>query len=254
MLKLGRRELVQVALGGALLCGALLGTAESRKKASKAAPAPAAAEEIAIEGIAGQLDAPACERVLAKSQPGLKKCYDDVASRMYFLSGHVEFKLFIGTDGKAKKIITQRSNVGSYEVEHCLLQTLAKLEYPAAKGGLGEITYPMDFAGRGPLGSWGREQIGENLDKEKKKLLGCQSKAKKPKGTEKFASAEETRLTMYVAPGGQVAAVGFSSPKEPLDEAVTACLDKKARELKLADPLGKIVKIEYSLGARGDDE
>jgi hypothetical protein len=59
---------------------------------------------------------------------------------------------------------------------------------------------------------------------------------------------------MYVAPGGQVAAVGFSSPKDPLDEGVVACLDTKARQLKLADPLGKIVKIEYSLGGSNDSE
>lgn len=252
MLVRGQRQVVQVALGGLLLCGALLGTAESKKKVVKPAPAPAA-EDMAVEGIAGQLDAPACERVLEQAKPDLKKCYDEVASRMYFLSGHIELKLFIGTDGKAKRIITQKSNVGSYEVEHCLVQTLQKIEYPAAKGGLGEITYPMDFAGRGPLGVWGREQVAENLDKEKKKLLTCQSKAKKG-GTERRAHIEELRLTMYVAPGGQVAAVGFSSPKDPLDEGVTACLDTKVRQLKLADPLGKIVKIEYSLGGPNDSE
>ena len=62
------------------------------------------------------------------------------------------------------------------------------------------------------------------------------------------------RLTMYVAPGGQVAAVGFSSPKEQLDEGVSACLDTKVRKLRLADPLGKIVKIEYSLSGQNDGE
>ncbi len=253
MWMLGRRAVVQVALGGVLLCGALLGTAESRKKA-KPAPPPAVTEEMAVEGIAGQLDAAACLNLLEQSKADLKKCYDDVSSRMYFLSGHIELKLFIGTDGKAKRIITQKSNVGSYEVEHCLVQTLGKLAYPPAKGGLGEITYPMDFAGRGPLGAWGREQIAENLDKEKKNLLGCQSKAKKPAGNDKRAMAEEMRLTMYVAPGGQVAAVGFSSPKDQLDDGVTACLDTKVRKLRLADPLGKIVKIEYSLSGQNDGE
>lgn len=250
----GFRELGMMALWGGLLCGALLGTAESRKKAPKPAAAPTVAEEMAIEGIAGQLDAPACERVLQKSQPDLKKCYEDVASRMIFLSGHIELKLFIGTDGKAKRVITQKSNVGSYEVEHCLMQTLAKIDYPPAKGGLGEITYPMDFAGRMPLGSWGAEQVAEQLDKEKKKLLGCQGKAKKPKPGERFAHVEAMRMTLYVGPGGQVVAAGFSSPKDPLDEGVTACLDTKARSLRLADPLGKIVKVEYSLGAGADSE
>ena len=117
---LGRRAVVQVALGGVLLCGALLGTAESRKKA-KPAPPPVVTEDMAVEGIAGQLDAAACLNLLEQSKADLKKCYDDVSSRMYFLSGHIELKLFIGTDGKAKRIITQKSNVGSYEVEHLSL-------------------------------------------------------------------------------------------------------------------------------------
>lgn len=253
MLRLGKWQLVQMALGGALLCGALLGTAESKKK-PKPAPPPPAAEEMAIEGIAGQLDAAACLAVLETNKAQLKKCYEDVSSRLRFLSGHVELKMFIGTDGKAKRIITQKSNLGAYEVEHCLVETLANISYPPAKGGLGEITYPMDFAAMIPSTPLSRDQASEQLDKEKKKLLGCASKAKKPKGNEKFAAIDAVKMTGYVAPGGQVASVGFSSPKEPLDEAVTACLDGKARGLRLPDPLGKIVKFEYSLGSADDGE
>lgn len=253
MLRLGKWKLVQMALGGALLCGALLGTAESKKK-TKAAPPTPHAEEMAIEGIAGQLDAPGCLAVLEASKAQLKKCYEDVSSRLRFLSGHVELKMFIGTDGKARRIITQKSTLGSYEVEHCLVASLAKLSYPPAKGGLGEITYPMDFAAMIPSTPLSADQAAEQLDKEKKKLLACSAKAKKPQGPDKFAPLEAVKMTGYVAPGGQVAAVGFSSPKDPLDDGLVACLDSKARSLKLPDPLGKIVKFEYPLGAAADGE
>ena len=49
----GKRQVVQVALWGLLLYGAFVGTAESKKKVAKPAPAPVA-EDMAVEGIAGQ--------------------------------------------------------------------------------------------------------------------------------------------------------------------------------------------------------
>lgn len=233
-----------------LLCCALLGTADSRKKTAKKPPAAQAqTEDMAIEGIAGQLDASAVLAVLENNKTQLKKCYEDVSSRLRFLSGQIEIKLFIGTDGKAKRVITQKSNLGAYEVERCVVETLTSIAYPAAKGGLGEITYPMAFAGMIPATPLTADQGAEQIEREKKKLWACTAKAKKGKPPERLAPLESMRMTMYVAPGGQVASVGFSSPKEPLDQGLTACLDSKARNLKLPDPLGKVVKFEYSFGS-----
>ena len=83
----------------------------------------------------------------------------------------------------------------------------------------------------------GREQASENNSTRKEKAAELRCKAKN-RGNERFAAIEAVKMTGYVTPGGQVASVGFSSPKDPLDEAVTACLDSKARSLKLPDPLG----------------
>lgn len=250
-----RNGLCRFSLVSVLVFGAVFGTAGtaiSRKKPAKPTPAPAQAEDMAIEGIAGQLDAPAVLSVLEKHKAQLKKCYEDVSSRLRFLSGHIEIKLFIGTDGKARHVITQKSNLGSYEVEKCLVDSLGNVDYPAAKGGLGEITYPMDFAGMVPTTQLPSDVAEEQIGKEKKKLLVCADKAKKGKSTDRVAPIDAMRMTVYVAPGGQVASVGFSSPKEPLSQPIADCLFGKVRNLKLPDPLGKVVKFEYPL-CRNDD-
>ena len=73
-------------------------------------------------------------------------------------------------------------------------------------------------------------------------------KAKKPKAGDKVAAVGAMHATLYVGPGGQVTAVGFSA-EDPIDDGVARCLRDKIQAARLDDPLGKMVKASVDLGA-----
>ena len=84
------------------------------EKSQSRPPASARSGRMAIEGIAGQRCCGVSCGAGDKTKPS-SKSVTRMSSRLRFLSGHVELKMFIGTDGKAKRIITQKSNLGAYE-------------------------------------------------------------------------------------------------------------------------------------------
>lgn len=197
-------------------------------------------------GLVGQLDAPACEKVLREAAPEVKKCYEEAASRLFYLGGRIEAKLTIGPSGQPRAVALTQSTVGSYEVERCIVTALNKLRFPPPKGGDGELTYPVEFAAKTPVGSFSEQQVLGKLDVAK--LKPCQGKAKKPKAGDKTAAVSAMRATLYIGPGGQVTAVGFAA-EDPIDDGVARCLQGKIQAARLDDPLGKMVKASVDLGA-----
>jgi hypothetical protein len=202
--------------------------------------------QVSGSGLGGQLDAPACEKVLREAAPEVKKCYEDAASRLFYLGGRIEAKLTIGASGQLRAVALTTSTVGSYDVERCITTALGKLRFPPPKGGDGELTYPVEFAAKTPVGSFSEQQVLGKLDVAK--LKSCQAKAKKPKAGDKTAAVGAMRATLYVGPGGQVTAVGFAAD-EPIDDGVAKCLRDKIQAARLDDPLGKMVKASVDLGA-----
>lgn len=244
-----RALVVATALGSLLGLG--LGAAVAgpvRDSADKTAPSKAApgGDGMQIAGLMGQLDAPLCEKVLREAAPAVKKCYEEASSRLFYLGGRLEAKLIVGAGGEPRSIALTTSTVGSYEVERCILTALGKLRFPPPKGGDGEMTYPVEFSAKSPVGSFTEAQVIDKLGAAK--LKTCQAKAKKPRPGEKHAGVGDIRATLYVGPGGQVTTVGFAAD-EPIDDAVAKCLQSKIQATRLEDPLGKMVKVSVDLGA-----
>ena len=202
--------------------------------------------QVSGSGLVGQLDAPACEKVLREAAPEVKKCYEEAASRLFYLGGRLTAKLTIGASGQPRTVALTQSTVGSYEVERCIVTALGKLHFPPPKGGDGELTYPVEFAAKTPVGSFSEQQVLGKLDVAK--LKPCQAKAKKPKAGDKIAAVGAMHATLYIGPGGQVTAVGFSA-EDPIDDGVARCLRDKIQAARLDDPLGKMVKASVDLGA-----
>lgn len=230
------------------LAGAGYSTARGEGKGKAAAPAAALpAEGMQVEGIVGELDSGGCERVLAAHKDEIKKCYAAATERLFYLGGRMELKLRIGPNGQPRSVAMVSSSVGSYEVEHCVTTVLHKLHFPPPKGGDGELTYPVEFAARTPVGAWTADKVATEL--KQAKLTGCIGR--KPHPGERLATVGAMRATLYVGPGGKVTSVGFSA-EEPIDEKIALCVANKARAVQLADPLGKMVKVSYDLGGGGE--
>jgi hypothetical protein len=227
----------------AAFVGARDGLAGKNAKGKPAATAKPASNEMEVEGLTGELDAASCEKLLAEKQPDFRKCYDAVATEKFYLNGRMRMKLLIGPGGQPKSVALQESTLGSIEIESCVVDTLLKLHFSPPKGGDGELSYPLAFSGRAPVGSWEPERIAEGLKKKRAALLSCKGKAKK--GAH-LAAFEDLRMTLYVGPGGKVTSAGFSA-LQPIDAKLASCVAQKALTLELDDPLGQMVKVSYDM-------
>ncbi len=241
-------------VGMALLLGAA-GTSVAgagEKGASRTPPAAAAArggDPMQVEGIVGELDTAGCDKALGFCQPEIKKCYEEVSERLFYLGGRLQLKLRIGPSGLPRSVAMTQSTLGNYEVEHCIIAVLQKTRFPQPKGGDGELTYPVEFAARTPVGVWAPDKVAAEL--KQAKLTSCSGR--KPKAGERLAAAPNIRATMYVGPGGKVTSVGFSA-EEPIDDKLASCVAGKVRALQLEDPLGKMVKVSCVLDGRAEGE
>lgn len=228
------------------LCGTGLSHPSGENKSNKAAAAAAAKTSeggMQVEGIVGELDSGGCEKVLLAHHDEIKKCYAEATERLFYLGGRMELKLRIGPSGLPRSVAMVSSTVGNYEVEHCVTTALHKIHFPPPKGGDGELTYPVEFAARTPVGAWTPDKVATEL--KRAKLGSCIGR--KPHPGEKLAAVSAMRATLYVGPGGKVTSVGFSA-EEPIDDKIAGCVANKARAVQLDDPLGKMVKVSYDLG------
>jgi outer membrane biosynthesis protein TonB len=236
----------------ALLCagGALTAAGAAPKAASKVAPAAPAkgSDGMQIEGTVGELDSAACEKVLQEHRETVKKCFESVSERLFYLGGHIEVKLRIGASGQPSAVAMVASSLGNYEVEHCVTSTMHKLRFPPPKGGDGELSVPFDFAAHTPVGAWPPDKVAGELGRAK--LKSCS--ARKPHAGERLATAASVQVTLYIGPGGKVTSVGFAAP-EPIDDKMASCMANKVKALQLDDPLGKMVKVSYDLGGGGGE-
>ena len=241
-------RLKTVALVAGLLCGIGAATPGGAKERA-AKPAAAAGDGMQIEGVVGELDATQVEKTLTEGRAELRKCYEDISGRLFYLGGKMEVKLLIAQTGKARSVAMLRSTVGSYEVERCVVSLMQKMAFPQPKGGDGELTFPVEFAARTPVQAWQSDKIADAVHKALPTWKSCQSKGRKPKAGEKSAGVASIRATLYVGPGGQVTSAGFSA-NDPIDDKVAGCLLDKVLALRLDDPLGKMAKVSYDLGAQ----
>lgn len=206
---------------------------------------PAAEAGMQIEGGAGELDAAQVEALLRARQPEVRKCYDEVAQRLWYVGGRVALKFKVGAGGVARSIAVTESTLGSYEIEHCMTSLFKKVTFPSPKGGDGELSYPVDFAAKSRVAEWPAAKVASVFadKKAQAQLKGCEPK-KKPKPGEKVAPLSSVRATLYVGPGGHVTSVGVSAA-EPISDAMASCLVKKIAALQFDDPLGQMTKVSY---------
>jgi outer membrane biosynthesis protein TonB len=72
-------------------------------------------------------------------------CYEPGRKRNPKLRGKVIVKLTINTDGSAKPVVNQNSNLEDPEVIACVIRTVKSLRFPKPVEGSVTVTYPFIF-------------------------------------------------------------------------------------------------------------
>jgi hypothetical protein len=186
----------------------------------------AAAQEIRVEDGLGSLDPALVQHAIEAAGPDLQACYQNGSGGLRYVGGHVEVVVRVDRAGHIKRALVEASDLGSWEVERCLLGVAHKLPLPRPKGGDGVVRIPLDFQPSTPPG----EMSDAELRDAAAKLKGIYRCAGAPKSVP---------VTLYVAAGGAVTSAGFAGG---VGEKWGDCALARAKAVRMADPLGRVLK------------
>jgi hypothetical protein len=205
-------------------------------------PAADADDEIKVSGTLGTLNDEEVSGPFQRRWDDITACFTSAKSKLWYLGGKVELKFRVLHSGDPKNVYVVSSNIGSWEVERCILAIGRDLHFGRPHGGNeAEFTYPIEFHGKASVATWDAERVAPLLKKPKPRHDVFECKQKSPNGL-----PSSLQMTVYVAPGGKITSAGLAADA-PIDDGFGACLVSKAQAWRLEDPLGKIAKATVQM-------
>lgn len=199
-------------------------------------PPPRRRDDIQISGLKGTIDAAAVEKALGKKTRAVEACRRQHIGSFSYVGGDITFFFEIGMDGVPTKVFIEKSQLGHWQMEACILGVAKSLKFVKPKGGKAEVRYSMALADNGTKASdWDEDKAKPTLKKKRRALRACR-KGGKPKSF---------TLTFYVLPGGSVKTVGVAS-SVALPAGFAACVSKVVTAQTFADPLGSVARATYT--------
>ena len=186
------------------------------------------------DGILGSIDEDVIGRTLESRLQEFSGCFNS-HRKLHYVGGTITLKYRVARDGRVKKL-GYVSDLGSWDVERCVLDIAKAVGFPRPKGGEAEFEYPAAFRPKQRHQVWDSDRISADVHKNERQLKAC------------AGAPKSYALTWYIGAGGKTTSVGFSSP-EPWSngmDAFAACVVERARGWKFTDPLGEITKATYT--------
>ncbi len=163
---------------------------------------------------AGRLDASDIQRVITQHKAGFNNCLNKGGAS--YLSGDVIVELAVAETGRVAYAGVARSDLGSWVIEDCLVETAGFLAFPRPQGGGARFayTFPGPTIGRRlvhPMdASWGYR----TLRRARKPINDCRRR---------YDYDGPFHITAYVGAQGQVLDAGFDAKLRPRRE-FAACV------------------------------
>jgi hypothetical protein len=208
---------------------------QAQDNANDAAP-PRRPDDIQISGLKGTIDANAVEKALGRKTRDVAACRSKHIGALGYVGGEVTFFFEIGMDGVPTKVVLEKSQLGHWQMEACILDVARSLKFVRPKGGKAEVRYSMALANNGTdAKDWDADKAKPTLGRKRRALRACRRGGKPGSFT----------LTFYVLPGGSVKTVGVAST-EPLPAGFAACVAKVVLAQTFEDPLGAVARATYT--------
>ncbi|MCB9538773.1 MAG: energy transducer TonB [Myxococcales bacterium] len=187
-----------------------------------------------VEGMQGTLDDDEVARVVSEQMAGFRNCFRRAPGA--FVAGEVLLQFVVAPNGRVDKVWVAQSDLGSWAVEDCLVQTARFLEFPRPMGGgPARFVFPFGWNERArrltaPIDeAWGYE----TLRKGRGAIDACR---------EQHGFAGPFHVTAYVGRKGHVMSAGLHAPKPAGDFA--ACAVTALGEMGFPNPGSRIVKYQ----------
>lgn len=194
-------------------------------------------EDVQIKGLRGTIDTAAVERAFEAKINAVRACRRQHLDGLTYVGGEVQFFFKIGTDGVPTYVALERSQLGRYELEACLLAVARSLRFVKPEGGVAEVRYVMQLANEGT------DAVDWPASKAARVMRG---KAGVIRGCRRGGRPRHFAVTFYVLPGGKVQTAGVAS-KEALPDGFAACVAKIVTAATFPDPLGDVARVTYAL-------
>ena len=186
---------------------------------------------VAIEGLMGTISTNAVERGIEPRMGRFLRCFSERYHAVEVLGGHIEMGFRIKTDGTVRWVYPRASTIGDRATERCLLEQAAGIRFSRPHGGEAEFFYPLELDPpedvRPPL-NWDSTRVEEAVGD----LSSC--------GRGPYS------VTVYIAPGGTVMAVGASSEEQGRADDLD-CVANEVSQWEMPDPGSYPAKVTFAI-------
>lgn len=177
-------------------------------------------------------------KVFKRLAPELAGCLTTQSETERYLAGDVAFLVKVDRDGNAVAAHAEKSNLGSYTAERCMLRILKASTWPKPVGGLiglarWSIGFDAPLDERPPV-HWTSDDAAESLNaaENASSLSNC-------------GGGGPFDLTAYIAPSGKVLSVGVAHSDDNGEETAE-CLVNAVREMKFSSPGSWRAKVSFT--------
>ncbi len=199
-------------------------------------------KEMQVDGTLGSLDEADAQSGVNGKLGLANACYQRERARVSYLSGKVQLKFRVTTDGKVKWVRLGRSDLGSVAAEQCILTEMTKATFRAPDGGEAEFAIPLGF-GVSPAAP------DAGVPPEAGKLKKACTKILKPGRPGALTPPPGLLLTVYVTSEGTITSAGLSADGNEIPPAFAQELVTRLKTLSLGEGSGgPIVKITTAFG------
>jgi TonB family protein len=202
---------------------------------------PGGPRRMAVHGALGSLDQESIQEGINARLPGATHCLGQALERSPYLGGKIALKIRVATDGKVRWVRVVRSDLGSLEVERCIVAGMHKASFDAPDGGEAEFSIPLTFGGGDAVTLLDPQSstVARRLRRGCKKLL--RGRLRPPPGLQ---------VGLYLDPRGAVVSAGLAAGGAEIKATFAEAFVANLKRLKLREPSdsGRYRKLVYSFG------
>jgi len=175
------------------------------------------------------------KRTIENLYPSLSECLMNGSKRVDFLGGEVAFLVKVNTAGQAMAAHAERSTLGDFASERCMLGELKKSRWPKPVGGrIGlartSIAFDPPSDVRPPV-EWSESDVRDALEDHRSELQAC-------------GRGGPFEITAYVDTKGRVMTAGVAHADDSGEEAAS-CLVQAVEGIKFGSPGSWPAKVTF---------
>lgn len=175
------------------------------------------------------------QKTIERIFPELSSCLMDGYQRVEFLGGEVAFLVKVNMKGEAEAAHAERSTLGDFQAEQCMLDKIRVTKWPKPVGGkIGlartSIAFDPPSDVRAPV-AWEESDIQTFLASSRDELRSC-------------GRGGPFKITVYVGTRGNVLSAGVAHADDHAD-STAACLVGAVQNLNFPSPGSWPAKVSF---------